>query len=395
MKSSINFLFRRSFKFEKYEHLAKPAVQLRPQPATTSSILVPGKTSVVIVVQEMVNPHRFWFVTYEEYKTIRRMMKRMEEFYSSDNQALHINQNDLHPGHDVAVLYAGIWHRGRVIKIKYSGMITIYFTDYGTVDDVALDNVRVLVGKYLEHPECLKRGILSHVQPVNGIWHPVASERFGKNVLNKKTEAKVRQVNDSDASHVLAIRTMSEKLLLADELILMDYCVCDRDFGAIKSNSLAFADYEKGKHYEQPETPDEDSWSPTKPCATTLQHTKELAPPVEAKLSNNQLEACSAVANEINRLKIAEKPQPKIVEVSQPKVVEMPRPKIVELHQPKIVEVPQPEISKRQSDPKTQRLVKGAKEKICIYSIADDNTHFFFFLCSEFENFCDYRNKLE
>lgn len=377
-----NYWYFRSFDYEKHRHLAKPAKLVSREPeqlaepsVKTSAGKVILKASntileqghVIIVVQDLINPHRFWFVTYSDYKELDKMMQNVQDFYNSDGDALKIDWSDLQPELTVAVSYYGIWHRGKVIKVLETGMIRVIYTDFGTVDDVALSSLRILLEDFLEFPSILKRGILSHVQPANDSWSTEAINLFRKRTTNKKIEAKIFKYNPDNSSYYLSLKTCTEKLLLADELITEGFCIYDQNFLTTKSEKLLeFSDYESGKLLEQSnvELNKRDSWIPLQECSTFL---KENSEPYQSDC----VESMQDLKNSFRNMATGTCQQQMIDAIStQPP----------EKHQV----VPQ----------SLNHLIEGSKKEVYIHSLTD-NGQFYFYLKSEFPSIRLYLEKFK
>ncbi|XP_070492974.1 tudor domain-containing protein 15-like, partial [Chironomus tepperi] len=122
------------------------------------------KNIISIAMLDVVNPHRFWFAEYNEYKALNELMKNMNEFYDANRDLLRINDRDLQRGLYVAALFDGIWHRGMIVK-KDANFARISYVDFGTADDIRHIDLCYLKQDFLYLPYIARRGVLAFVQP--------------------------------------------------------------------------------------------------------------------------------------------------------------------------------------------------------------------------------------
>lgn len=244
--------------------LVKTIDKIVPRCASLSNYKV---TSLNIRLLDVQNVHRFWFTELTEYKKLSDLMNGMKECYANSDH-LKLTQKNLLKGLYVAALFSKLWHRGFVIKVwPQVNMARILFVDFGTVDDIPIDNIRFMIDSFLTLPATAHRGVLSHVQPIKETWGK-DSTCFLKGYLSKTLEAKIFKKNESDSSYFMAIRLTrdKEKQLLTNILIEEGFCSQDLDFmdrSVINSYELEFSDYESGVHLPDPQFNKDDSWLPS------------------------------------------------------------------------------------------------------------------------------------
>lgn len=330
---------------------------------------------MTIVIQDLINPHRFWFVTRSEYKELDKMMQSMQDFYNSDGDALKIDWTDLQPELIVAVSFFGFWHRGKIIKMLDAGMVRVFYTDFGTVADVTLSSLRTLLEEFMELPSVLKRGILSHVKPVDDNWSTEAINHFREITTNKKFEAKVIKYDPDNSSYYLALKTYTEKLLLASELITGGFCKPDQNFLTTKLEKLyKFSDYEGGLLLIQSnaELKKRDSWTPFEEDSTTLK--KDTEPHQSDHVEYTQ-DLNNSFLNNTNLNIQTEQDVP-----PQEPMLNASTQKSPEIHQVVAQSL--------------NHLIEGSKEEVYIHSLIDDR-QFYFYLKSEFPSIRLYLEKFK
>ena len=225
--------------------------------------------SPVIQILEVQNPHRFWFAERSELKKVSELMKRMSQFYFNSDR-LKVSKEELFKGLYVTVLYKDLWHRGMILKVWPRNMARILYVDFGTVEDVTLNHIRFLTEDFLALPSTAHRGVLSHVQPIDGVWSKEAKIFLEENVYFKRIEAKIFKRNALDSSYFMAIRTSSDggekNKLVSKEMIERGFCFYDANFTdntVVNEKELEFIEYENGKHLKDPDSYLDDSWLPT------------------------------------------------------------------------------------------------------------------------------------
>ena len=86
------------------------------------------------------------------------------------------------------------WHRAKVLSLKMSSpsnaSVVVSFVDYGTIDEVGLDDIRLLPKAFAQYPCQAIRMDLGVIKPPDEPWAPQACLRF-----------KVDQFSISEATH--------------------------------------------------------------------------------------------------------------------------------------------------------------------------------------------------
>lgn len=106
-----------------------------------------------------------------------------------------IKKQHMLKGYACAALYKNIWHRGEFQGQPKDGSVKIFFVDYGTVEQVSIDDVRYLLDSFCKAPKLCYRGTLDFVKPLNHRWDVDTTSFFIGLVENKKLVAGVSEID--------------------------------------------------------------------------------------------------------------------------------------------------------------------------------------------------------
>lgn len=226
----------------------------------------------IVALTDSLNPHRFWFTPYVNYRKLNELTVEMNAFYSA-NKALKIDEADIQEGLFVAASFSSLWNRAKIIG-KSDKFVRLFYVDYGTTEDVVADDrVRYLREDFAMPPSFALRGVLSHVQPVGGAWSEESSKFFMSKLYKQKLEVKIFKKNIEDSSYSMAIRAVlgeeKKKQLVSDALITKKFCIFDKDFlekSVVNEAERSFNDLEAGKNLKSPKIvakKSEESWLPS------------------------------------------------------------------------------------------------------------------------------------
>ena len=245
------------------------------------------KNVISVAMLDVVNPHRFWFAEYSEYKALNELMKNMQEFYQKNQDSLRISVQDLQRGLYVGALYEGIWHRGMIVKID-ENFSRICYVDFGTAYDISHIDLCYLKEDFLNLPSIARRGVLAFVQPLeNDKWSDESGIFFENNIKQKKIEVKLYKHISRDNSYYVSIKHKNEQKsmeLLANTMIRNNLAKADLMFldnEIVSKDSFEFHEYEEGILLDKkPQTPNVieafDSWMPFDFSKTPSQMTKKI-----------------------------------------------------------------------------------------------------------------------
>ncbi|XP_041123566.1 tudor domain-containing protein 1 isoform X2 [Polyodon spathula] len=117
----------------------------------------------------------------------------------------------------------GNWYRAMVKEVASNGKAKVYFVDYGNICELAADQLRPIVAKYLKHPFQAVKCWLAGIKPVQKDWTKDAIARF--QALTRGTQPKVQVVSKNNSGFGIEMRwkeqsiasiLVSEKLAVAE-----------------------------------------------------------------------------------------------------------------------------------------------------------------------------------
>lgn len=226
----------------------------------------------LIALTDSANPHRFWFTPYSNCRKLNDLNMQMTAFYSA-NKAYKIDEADIQEGLVVAASFGALWNRAKIIG-KSGKFVRLFFVDYGSVEDVVADDrVRYLREDFAQLPAFALRGVLSHVQPSDGVWSDECIKFFLSELVDKTLEAKIFKKNIEDSSYSMAIKAKigedKTKQLVTSALIAKKFCIFDEKFlekAVVNEAEGTFSDLEGGKYLKlskiAAEEPEE-NWLPS------------------------------------------------------------------------------------------------------------------------------------
>lgn len=254
---------------QQHNNIDRQAVQAMSQfkkPTTLINHSEIKEHIITIIVLDVYTPRRFWFVERSEYDKLNRLMKTMKAFYDNVKGAeMKIFFKDARKGMSVAALFCNLWHRATILKVLPNNKVRLFYVDFGTVDEKALDgNVLQLLDVYLEHPAFARRGILAYVRPIGDKWSEESINKFSLLVLQKKIEAKLYQYNAEDSSYFMGLQSFKPSELIITTLYELNLCKIDEDFlNRRHQNEISFNDREDGSFMDRAQALEKrDSWLP-------------------------------------------------------------------------------------------------------------------------------------
>ncbi|XP_037028541.1 uncharacterized protein LOC119068840 isoform X2 [Bradysia coprophila] len=157
-----------------------------------------------LYVSEVNSPYKFWFQLNEEIPNpVEELQERLNECYAmTDCIPELIKQEHMQNGYACAALYAKFWHRGEIIGQVEDGKVSVFFVDYGTVDQVAIGGIRYLLNSFCVQPKLCHRGTLDYIKPRNlsQRWTVDATSFLISLVENKKLTAGITDIDRKNNS---------------------------------------------------------------------------------------------------------------------------------------------------------------------------------------------------
>ena len=146
---------------------------------------VPVGTQFNVRISEFENPSRFWYQRKDYSQCLDRLEAEMQRFYEEDDESVIfeiLNFKKPAAGQPIAFKCNsnwGNWYRGFIQGYSKPNILKVYYTDYGTTNEVRLQDVRYLAPQFqkLQAQGILAR--LSGVQHLFADW-PVEGIRYAK-----------------------------------------------------------------------------------------------------------------------------------------------------------------------------------------------------------------------
>ncbi|MGH0166960.1 UNVERIFIED_CONTAM: hypothetical protein FKN15_051856 [Acipenser sinensis] len=117
----------------------------------------------------------------------------------------------------------GNWYRAMVKEVASNGKAKVYFVDYGNMCELAADQLRPIVAKYLKHPFQAIKCWLAGIKPLEKDWTKDAIARF--QALTRGTQPKVQVVSKNKSGFGIDMRWKEQNIasiLVAEELAVAE-----------------------------------------------------------------------------------------------------------------------------------------------------------------------------
>ncbi|CAB3250943.1 unnamed protein product [Arctia plantaginis] len=192
--------------------------------STSVSDFRPG-AMVEVMIGEVYSPSHFWFLRLgENYNmAMEDMMDEMTQYYRNEGRNRVLARGAVRLGHYCASVYEGDWHRSLIVKIIDSDTVKVRHIDYGTVDTLAVSELKPLKRSWAALPAQACRARLAAVRPsaAGWRWPHAAATAFLALVTDRRLVANVVAVDGRDnVAEVLLIDTASdEDVCIGTELI--------------------------------------------------------------------------------------------------------------------------------------------------------------------------------
>uniref|UniRef100_A0A2K5ETC0 Tudor domain-containing protein 1 n=1 Tax=Aotus nancymaae TaxID=37293 RepID=A0A2K5ETC0_AOTNA len=113
----------------------------------------------------------------------------------------------------------GNWYRALVKQILPNGNVKVHFVDYGNIEEVTTDELRMIPSSFLNLPFQGIRCWLADIQPKNKHWSKETIARFQICVAGIKLQARVVEVTENGTGIELTDLSTSYPLIISDVLI--------------------------------------------------------------------------------------------------------------------------------------------------------------------------------
>ena len=136
---------------------------------------VPIGTKYNVRITEFEDPSRFWYQRKDFSQCLDRLEFEMRKFYDEEDESVIFELlNFKKPvGQPIALkchTYWDYWYRGFVKSQTKPNVLTVYYTDYGTSDEVRIQDIRYLAPQFQKLPAQAILARLSGVKPINDTW---------------------------------------------------------------------------------------------------------------------------------------------------------------------------------------------------------------------------------
>ncbi|OXU25066.1 hypothetical protein TSAR_000904 [Trichomalopsis sarcophagae] len=167
---------------------------------------------IEVNVSEIFTPSFFWVTLRENKKKFKAMMNELDDFYKYQDLDLYrIPQVILQTGLNIACIYAKIWHRGIIKKIKPDGFVVILFYDYGTVSTYHPSDIYFLHTRFSILPAQAIASGLCNTKPIGSIeWPRKSYEAFYDKVWNIPMIAVVSSINEENNTMMITLTDTSD-----------------------------------------------------------------------------------------------------------------------------------------------------------------------------------------
>ncbi|XP_048871019.1 tudor and KH domain-containing protein isoform X2 [Brienomyrus brachyistius] len=192
-----------------------------------------------VYVSAAENPQHFWIqILGVRSLQLDKLTAEMGRFYSTGTAELKVEKVVV--GDIVAAPYRnhGTWNRARVLNVLESGLVDVYYVDYGDNGELSLESLRSMRSDFLSLPFQAIECSLAGVSPAGGSWTEEALDDFDRLTYCaqwKPLLAKLCSYSHSDMSSWPSVQLYDNsdgKLLgVGEELIRMGHAVHCLDLG--------------------------------------------------------------------------------------------------------------------------------------------------------------------
>ncbi|XP_036330190.1 uncharacterized protein LOC118742313 isoform X1 [Rhagoletis pomonella] len=186
-----------------------------------------------IFISEIHSPFKFWFHIYKEHHDLDMLMLQIERFYTSlEPEEFCIPRVCICPGQVCAALYKGLWHRAEVLSSVIDNKTKVSFVDYGTVSEVAIENIKFLLTAFAILPKQAIRGSLSHIRPKNLHWCQESIHYFLSMSCELMLYGQISEISDTKRTiyMVLCDTNGTEVVQINRELVEKGFALYDEEW---------------------------------------------------------------------------------------------------------------------------------------------------------------------
>uniref|UniRef100_A0A8C1ZHH4 Tudor and KH domain containing n=1 Tax=Cyprinus carpio TaxID=7962 RepID=A0A8C1ZHH4_CYPCA len=193
-----------------------------------------------VYVSASENPQHFWIqILGVRSLQLDKLTAEMSRFYNSDTSQEHRVETII-VGDIVAALYRdhGTWNRARVLGILGSGLVDLYYVDFGDNGELPREHLRSMRSDFLSLPFQAIECSLAGVHPAGEVWTEAALDDFERMTYCaewKPLLAKLYSYSHSEISSWPSVKlydnSQGKALDLGKELIRLGHAVSCEDEG--------------------------------------------------------------------------------------------------------------------------------------------------------------------
>ncbi|XP_015370255.1 PREDICTED: uncharacterized protein LOC107166201 [Diuraphis noxia] len=156
--------------------------------------------SVNVIVAEIYNPSSFYIQLAAEVNNLNSLMDSLQLFYKKNETKYKVLPQLILQNLACTSCFedSGLWHRATVMKIVDDKNVQLLYVDYGSIEIVPKENVRLLASQFGMYPA---QGVHCSLHKFNALNYPrEISESFAEMVENHELEAQFHPpISDDDS----------------------------------------------------------------------------------------------------------------------------------------------------------------------------------------------------
>ncbi|CAL8262500.1 unnamed protein product [Arctogadus glacialis] len=194
-----------------------------------------------VYVSASENPSHFWIqILGVRSLQLDKLTEEMSRLYAAGTPSEHMIESIV-VGDIVAAPYRehGTWNRARVVGLHGSGLVDLYYVDFGDNQDLPKDSLRSMRSDFLSLPFQAIECSLAEVQPADEAWTEAALDDFDKLTYCaewRPLRAKLCSYSHSEVctwpSMKLYDNSQGKAVDLGEELIRLGHAVSCQDSGS-------------------------------------------------------------------------------------------------------------------------------------------------------------------
>ncbi|KAJ6637547.1 Tudor and KH domain-containing protein like [Pseudolycoriella hygida] len=174
-------------------------------------------------VSEVSSPYKFWFqLDEQEPNAVDELQERLKLSYDRYSED-HIKVKHMKKGFACAAIYDNVWHRGEIQAEPIDELVKIFFVDFGTTENIKVEDVCYLLKSFCFTPKLCHRGTLDFVKPLTYRWGLEERYRFIEFVGDRKLVAGITEINQENNSARLYLLDRERHVNINYELVFQGH----------------------------------------------------------------------------------------------------------------------------------------------------------------------------